>query len=167
MSGIVAGVGAKMILDALLKRVAGAARGAVGFVAAHWKVALPVIGAAFILVYVLILASEVRHRDKEIASQASLIASIRNEVDRGVGKATEANDAPTYVRGFVDNLATMMAALDRQSAALKAAQGEADAHTEAAHQAAQPTPKQQLREKDRQTIVQGTGALTPQDWEKL
>lgn len=143
------------------------ARIALGWARQNWKPAA-VIGTILVIVLgFLILRGEIRHRDKVIASQIALIGAVNKEVDRGVGKTTPVADAPTYIRAFVDNLATVKAALDRQSAALLAAQQEANAHEAAAHQAAQPTQAQQQREKDRQAITQGTGALTQQDWEKL
>lgn len=143
------------------------ARAALGWARRNWKAAAA-IGATLALVLgFLVLRGEIRHRDKVIASQAALIAAVDKEVERGVGKPIPADDAPTYIRAFVDNLATVKAALDRQSAALEAAQQDANAHEAAAHQAAQPTQAQQQREKNRQAITQGTGALTPQDWGKL
>lgn len=134
-----------------------------------WLTLAGIAALAAVVIYILILHGEIRHRDKTIAGNAALISNVKKEVDRGVGKPTPAADAPTYIRGFVDNLATVTAALDRQSKALNAAKADAQAHTDAAHQAAQPTPAQGQREKVRQAIVDParTTGLSVDEWGKL
>ena len=135
----------------------------------NWKAAVA-IGAALILCTgFLLLRGEIRHRDKIIASQASLIAAVKKEVDRGAGGSTQAADAPAYIHAFVENAGTLKSALDRQSAALRIAQQDADAHVQAAHQAGQLTPVQRERDRVRQKIEDParTTGLTPDEWSKL
>lgn len=99
----------------------------------------------------------------------AVLAAVKKEVDRGVGRPTPASDAPAYIRAFVDNLATVKAALGRQSAALRAAQRSAEARVAAATEAARPTPAQQQREKARQRILdpKRTTGLTAGEWSQL
>lgn len=146
-----------------------AARGFFGFARQHWKAALAIAAGLAVVVGFLILKGEIRHRDKTIASQAALIGQVKTEVDRGVGKPTPTADAPAYIRGFVDNLRTITAALDRQSAALRVAQADADSHAAAAHEAGKPTPAQQQREAVRQKIADParTTGLSPSEWSQL
>src|SRR6185503_4895165 len=87
-------------------------RGFLALARRNWKEALGLAAALIVVVGFFILRGEVRHRDKIIADQAKTIAAVKGEVDRGVGKPTHAADAPIYIRGFVDNLRTVQAALN-------------------------------------------------------
>jgi hypothetical protein len=169
--GLIGGVvtGAISLINPAAGLAIRGAKAALGLATRHGKAALAIGAAGAVLMGFLILRSEIRDRDKSIAAQASLIGSIKAEVDRGVGKATQAADAPAYVRGFVDNLAAVKAALDRQSAALNAARQDADAHRSAAAEAGRPTEAQERRESLRHGIAdpaRKTG-LTAQEWSQL
>jgi hypothetical protein len=146
-----------------------AGRTFLGFAKQHWRAALFVGLDLLLLIVFFILKGEIRHRDKVIASQAEMIGAVKKEVDRGVGKATEPGDAPFYIHAFVDNVRTLDAALTRQSKALEAAKADANAHVDAAHEAAKPTAAQGDREKVRQTIADParTTGLTADEWGKL
>lgn len=169
--GLIGGVltGALSIISPAAGLALRGVKGLAGLVKGHGRAMLVIGATAAVIVGLLILKSEIRHRDKTIAGQAALIAAIKAQVDRGVGKPTEAADAPVYVRGFVDNLATVMTALNRQSAALGAARQEADAHSAAAAEAAQRTPEQERRVSLRQRIADParTAGLTAQEWGQL
>jgi hypothetical protein len=146
-----------------------AARTVFGFARQHWRAALILSLALLVLIVFLILRGEIRHRDKVIASQAELLGAVKKEVDRGVGKPTESANGPAYIRNFVNNLATVTAALDRQSAALNAAEADANGHDDAAHVAGQVTPAQGQRETVRRKIADParTTGLTIDEWGRL
>lgn len=143
--------------------VIGKLRDAETYLVAHPMTAVAVAAALF----GLIERGEAQHWKKVGAGHVALISAVKVEVDRGVGQPTVAEQAPAYIRAFVDNVRTLKDALDRQSAALRVAQQQAVARRQAASEAAQPTPAQRQRDKDRQKIVTGTGALTPEEWGKL
>ena len=145
------------------------AKAALAWAKDHANAALAIGAVLAALVGFLILKSEIRHRDRTIAAQASLIGAVKTEVDRGVGKPVQAADAPAYVRAFVDNLAAVKAALDRQSAALSAARQDADAHRADAAEAAKETGEQERRESLRHRIADParTTGLTAQEWSQL
>lgn len=172
--GGVGGIATILVGPAKLVELGGQALAAAGKVAAAllknpaWLVA----GAALVLA--AIQYEHARHWRKQDAGDVkarhqveAVLLDVKKEVDRGVGQPTQADQAPFYIRRFVDNVLTLKGALDRQSAALRVAQQQAEARARAAADAAQPTPGQRQREKDRQKIVTGTGALTPQEWGKL
>lgn len=162
--GIVRRFGAKLVFG----KVAGGLKSAGGFIATNWKPLAIIAVIAAAVIYVLILRGDLRHRDKIIAAQGVTLGAIKKEVDRGVGQPTQAVNAPAYIRNFVDNLATVTAALDRQTTALNAAKADANAHDDGAHQAAQPTPDERQRDKIRQQLkdpARVDGADT--DWGRL
>jgi hypothetical protein len=145
------------------------AKAVIGLAKRHGKAALAIGAVAAVLIGFLILRSEIRHRDKVIAAQAALTGAVKAEVDRGVGKATQAGDAPAYVRAFVDNLVTVKAALSRQSSALEVARQDAEAHRVAAAEAGRTTAAQERREALRHKIADParTGGLSAGEWSKI
>jgi hypothetical protein len=104
-----------------------------------------------------------RRRDETV------LLDVKKEVDRGVGRSTDVVQAPFYIHHFVDDLATLNSALDRQSAALRAAQRDAEARRAAAADAAKPTQTQRERERVRRQIVdlKRTSGLTAEEWGHL
>ncbi|HEX4739200.1 MAG TPA: hypothetical protein VH331_16740 [Allosphingosinicella sp.] len=98
-----------------------------------------------------------------------MLLDVKKEIDRGVGRPTDGVQAPFYIHHFVDNLATLESALDRQSAALRAAQRDAEARRAAAAEATKPTQTQRERERVRRQIVdpKRTSSLTAEEWGKL
>jgi hypothetical protein len=109
-------------------------------------------------------------RDAAARHQAeSMLLDVTREVDRGVGQPIVASQAPFYIHRFVDNLATLKSALDRQSAALRTARQMADARRAAATVAAKATEAQRERERVRRVIVDPnrTTSLTAEEWGRL
>jgi hypothetical protein len=169
--GLIGGVvtGALSLVNPAAGLALRGAKAVVALAKGHAKAAV-IIGAGTLIVFgFLMLKSQIRHRDKTIAAQAALIKAVKAEVDRGVGKPTEATDAAVYVRAFVDNLAAVKAALARQSAALGVAHREADAHRAAAAKAGKKTAEQERRDSVRQRIADParTTGLTVQEWGQL
>lgn len=111
---------------------------------------------------------DARHWKKADTGHVALIAGVTAEVDRGVGQPTRPDQAPIWIRRFVDNVNALSGALDRQSKALVAAKTDANAHDDGAHQAAQPTADERQRDKIRKQLkdpARVDGADT--DWGRL
>jgi uncharacterized membrane protein len=117
--------------------------------------------------FALLQWHEARHWKKTDAGHVALIADVKREVDRGVGQPTRADQSPIWIHRFVDNVNVLDAGLKRQNAAAQRSHVDAEHARADAHTAGQTTAPQREREKDRQAIVKGTGALTPADWGKL
>ncbi|HEX5183575.1 MAG TPA: hypothetical protein VFW19_10545 [Allosphingosinicella sp.] len=97
-----------------------------------------------------------------------IVAAVKVEVDRGVGQNTRADQAPIWIRRFVDNVNLLSGALDRQNAALRAEGTDADKAKADTHRLAQPTADQVGRDRVRKALESPTrvdGADT--DWGRL
>lgn len=161
----VAKFGAGAVFGGIGKKLKAAA----GWAADHWRVVLPVVIAAAAVVYILILRGDLRHERKINGQQAALITAVKREVDLGVGKPTEAADAPFYIKRFVGNVLLLDRKLGEQNKALAIAKDDANRHDDDAHAASQPTQAQGQRQRLRATIADPhrTTGLSADEWGKL
>lgn len=170
--GIIGTIGLAIFAPGLLARLAGAVMNFVGSV--NWAKIWWILPIAAAIVWGFIQRGEARHWQKVDAGDVAerhrlehVLGGVKAEVDRGVGKATRAEDAAFYIRRFVDNVNILKAALDREEAGIRAAHADADQARADAHALGQTTPAQRQREKDRLKIIGAAGALKPEEWEKL
>jgi hypothetical protein len=165
----ITGIGAALVLiPGAMAAATRVATAAVSFIAGlPWAKIWWIVPLAAALVFGFIERGNARHWQKVDAGHVALIGQVKAEVDRGVGMPTRADQSPIWIRRFVDNVNVLDAALRRQTAAALLSHADAENARGEAHTAAQATQTQDRREKDRQSIIKGSGALTPTDWGKL
>jgi hypothetical protein len=165
----ITGIGAALVLiPGAAAAAARMASAAVSFIVGlPWAKIWWIIPLGAAVVFALIERGDAQHWKKSDADHVALIADVKREVDRGVGQPTRAEQAPIWIHRFVDNVNVLDAANRRQNAAAQRSHVDAVHALAEAHTAGGTTAPQREREKDRQAIVKGTGALTAADWGKL